>query len=58
MVNPLNLDQWDFFILTTEQLNQEKGMQKMIGIKSLLKMNPIVSSYDELGAAVQNAMDR
>lgn len=58
LVNPLNLDQWDFFILTTEQINQEKGMQKMIGINSLLKMNPIVSSYDELGAAVQNAMDR
>lgn len=58
MVNPLNLDQWDFFILATEQINQEKGMQKMIGINSLLKMNPIVASYDELGAAVQKLMDR
>lgn len=58
LVNPLNLDQWDFFILATEQINQEKGMQKMIGINSLLKMNPIVASYGELGAAVQKVMDR
>lgn len=58
LVNPLNLDQWDFFILATEQINQEKGMQKMIGINSLLKMNPIVASYGELGVAVQKVMDR
>lgn len=58
LVNPLNLDQWQFFILSTEQLNREKGTQKTIGINSLLKMNPIVAGYDELASAVQHAMDR
>lgn len=58
LVNPLNLDQWIFFILTTEQINREKGMQKTIGINSLLKMNPIVAGYDELASAVQHVMER
>src|SRR5690606_30413767 len=48
LVNPLNLNQWDFFILATEQINREKGTQKTIGINSLLKMNPIAAGYDEL----------
>lgn len=58
LVNPLNLDQWTFFILTTEQINREKGMQKTIGINSLLKMKPIVAGYDELASAVHHVMDR
>lgn len=58
LINPLNLDQWKFFVLSTEQINREKGMQKTIGLSSLLKMSPIVSSYDGLATAVQSAMNR
>lgn len=58
LVNPLNLDQWKFFILTTEQINREKGAQKTIAINNLLKMNPIVAGYDELASAVYRIMER
>lgn len=58
LVNPLNLDQWQFFVLSTEQINCEKGKQKTIGINSLLKMNPIVAGYDELASAVYRTMER
>lgn len=58
LVNPLNIDQWEFFIISTEQINREKGKQKTIGINSLLKMSPIKAGYDELASAVRNVVDR
>lgn len=58
LVNPLNLDQWEFFIVATEQINREKGLQKTIGINSLLKMGPIVTGYDGIASAIEYAMDK
>ena len=53
-VNPLDLNQWKFFVLPTEQINLEKGKQKMIGLNSLLKMNPAITDFTGLKAAVLN----
>jgi len=44
-INPLNLDQWEFYILKTDILNREKSEQKTITLSSLLKLNPIKTSY-------------
>ncbi|WP_110926720.1 hypothetical protein [Bacillus massiliglaciei] len=30
VVNPLNLDQWEFFVLTTEQINRGKGIRRQL----------------------------
>ncbi|OMP68691.1 hypothetical protein [Domibacillus epiphyticus] len=55
-VNPLNLDQWEFFVLSTEQINQEKGNQKTISLNSLLKMKPVRTEFLGLAEAVQAVM--
>ena len=47
-VNPLNLNQWDFYILETKILNEKVKTQKSITLSSLLKLNPIKIKYDEL----------
>lgn len=47
-VNPLNLDQWDFYILDTEILNTKIPKQKTITLSSLLKLEPVKVKYDGL----------
>ena len=44
-VDPLNMGQWEFYILATKILNEEKGKQKTIRLNSLLKLNPIETDY-------------
>lgn len=51
-VDPLNIDQWEFYIVPTEQLNNEKGAQKRIGLNPLIKLNPIVTDYSGIKKAV------
>jgi len=46
-LNPLELSQWDFFILRTEVLDEKKGMQKKISFESLLKLKPVKTSFDK-----------
>jgi len=47
-INPLNLEQWDFYILETEILNNKLWLQKTIWLNSLLKLNPIKSNFIDL----------
>ena len=37
-INPLNLDQWEFYILSTKKLNKEKQNQKTISLNPLKKI--------------------
>ena len=52
-VNPLNLSQWDFYILETKILNEKVKNQKTITLSSLLKLNPIQIKYDKLKAETE-----
>ncbi len=52
-VNPLNLSQWDFYILETKILNEKVKNQKTITLSSLLKLNPIQIKYDKLKAEIE-----
>ncbi|AQQ52260.1 hypothetical protein [Planococcus lenghuensis] len=56
-VNPLDLDQWTFYILSARQLDREKGKQKMIGLASLLKMRPIQVGFDGINQAIKSAKE-
>ncbi len=47
-INPLNLNQWDFYIIPTEKLNEWKKNQKTITLSSLLELKPIQSNYEDL----------
>jgi hypothetical protein len=51
-LNPLDLDQWDFYILKTEVLNRKLSSQKSIGLSSLLKLNPVKSDYKNLHQSI------
>ena len=51
-VNPLDLSQWDFYVLETKVLNEKVPTQKSIGLKSLQKLNPVKVQYDKLGEEI------
>ena len=52
-VNPLNLSQWDFYILDTNILNTKVPTQKSITLSSLLRLEPIKVKYDELKKEIE-----
>lgn len=52
-VNPLSLDQWTFYVLSTSVLNEKASSQKTITLNSLLRLNPISCRYDELQTAIR-----
>jgi hypothetical protein len=57
-VNPLDLIQWDFYILDTTVLNEKKPSQKTITLSSLKKLNPVKVKYDELRAEINKSNKR
>ena len=52
-INPLNLDQWTFYILKTEVLNTQVPEQKSISLSSLLKLNPNKCSFQEISSIIE-----
>lgn len=54
-VDPLNLDQWDFYILPTEVINQQLGRQKSISFGSLLNLNPGCAKHHDLSDVINEA---
>ena len=51
-VNPLDLSQWDFYVLDTKVLNDKVPKQKTITLSSLLKLNPNQIKYDGLTSEI------
>ncbi len=47
-INPLDLEQWIFYVLETKILDQFIPTQKTIGLNSLLKLKPSECKYSEL----------
>ena len=47
-VDPLDMDQWTFFLLPASALDEKFPVQKSIGLASLLRMNPSCATYQEL----------
>ncbi len=52
-VNPIDLSQWDFYILETKILNKKVKAQKSISLSSLLNLNPIKVKYDKLKIEIE-----
>ena len=55
-IDPLNIDQWAFYILPTKTLNKVVGNQKFITLSSLKKLNPIKANYGSISATVKQLM--
>ena len=53
-LDPLNLDQWEFYILPTSVLNEKCSTQKTIGLARLLTLGPTAVKYDGIADAVVN----
>jgi len=55
-INPLKLEQWDFYILSTNVMNEKLWEQKTIGLKWLLALNPIKCGFDTLKREVESVI--
>ncbi|WXL26985.1 hypothetical protein WG219_05850 [Ectopseudomonas mendocina] len=53
-VNPLNLDQWDFYCLSASSLNEQVGAQRQISLKRLESLGARRVGYLALAATVQS----
>lgn len=56
-VNPLNMDQWDFYCINTTKLNNEIGEQKSISLSRLLSLAPKKSSYCQLAETIKSVAE-
>jgi hypothetical protein len=53
-LNPLDLDQWEFYFLPAQVLNATCPAQKTIGLAKLLKLGAIKADYD----GIQHCIER
>ena len=53
-LDPLDLDQWHFYFLTTQQLDARTRSQHSITLKSLQGLCPTPSRYEDLPTAVRS----
>ena len=54
-VEALNVDHWQFYVLPAAVLNKECGIQKSLGFRRLLALQPERASFGGIGAAVVRA---
>ncbi len=53
-INPFNLDQWIFYILSTITLDSKVRNQKTLSHKGLLNLNPVKCKFSEIISAVRS----
>lgn len=51
--DPLNLDQWDFYVMSTNRLNTAVGEQKTIALTSLRRHEPLECAFAELRECIR-----
>jgi len=56
IVNPLNLEQWEFYVLRAQILDERARLQKTISLSSLLKLDALKVSYGELRDAIERSI--
>ena len=47
-LDPLNLDQWEFYLLSSKTLDEELTTQKTVSFGRLLQLEPIFAEYENL----------
>jgi hypothetical protein len=57
-LDPLNLDQWKFYVLSTARLTAAVGGQQTISLAALLRLHPAVGTFAELPGLVRQAHSR
>lgn len=54
IANPMNLDQWTFYIIPTKTLDEKLGEQKTISLQSLLNLSPARARFHEISAYISS----
>lgn len=52
-LDPLNLDQWDFYIILASVLDKKFPSQRSVRLASLLKLNPCVAKYEQIPSCIE-----
>lgn len=52
LINPIDLSQWEFYIIETSILNEKLKEQKSITLGSLKKLKPYIVPYDEIKTTI------
>ena len=47
-IDPMDINQWDFYIIPTYYINEKLGSQKSIGLKKLIELKAILASFKEI----------
>lgn len=53
-INPLNTNQWEFYILSTNHLNDQMKNSKQISLKRLIEIGAIKSTFEKLHENILN----
>ena len=56
-VNPLNLEQWEFYIVSTAILNELFPVQKSVSLSSLIKMGVVPCDYNNIRYRVEKVVN-
>lgn len=54
-INPLDLRQWEFYVLSTRDLNEKVGNQKSIGLGRLMEIGAVKSSFEKLSETIRKS---
>jgi hypothetical protein len=52
-VNPLDMSQWEFYVVPTAKLNEQCGNLQRLSLKRLLDLNPEITRHGEILDAVE-----
>ena len=55
--DPMDLDQWKFFIVPTQLINDKCGDKRSISLSGLMKLNVAAVDYGEIKTVVDNFVD-
>jgi len=55
-INPMDLSQWTFYVVSTKKIEQTCQNIKSISLSRLRKLNPIVCNFDGLKEAIENSV--
>ena len=56
-LDPLDIGQWDFYVVATSQINNELGDQGTVGLSTVCSLSGASCSYGQLAEKVKEASD-
>ncbi|HEU4389933.1 MAG TPA: hypothetical protein VFV34_19175, partial [Blastocatellia bacterium] len=56
-LDPLDLDQWEFYVLRSAVLDEYVPGKNRIALSSLLLLKPVKASFGEISSAIRTVME-